>query len=227
MTYLIFSYWMTKQKMAIYLLFIVVIFVLSLSFMQLDENVFNQIAYHKDFQSYYEHMTVEYLSIVFPLMVVMISMHHETRPLEMLYAYFSREKVTIYKMLSYIIFIIWISLIAVIFIYCMPSFLTHYYHPNLRFFLMLLMLSTQNLIVLGFVFLLIHKRHQSFAILIAIACIIYHMQLQDNFNTFRYYLLPIFDQHMLSYKYNFSYQILYLALCLCVSYIKMIKTEIV
>ncbi len=223
---LIFSYWMTKQKMAIYIISMVIISALSISFMQRDESPYAQILYREDYQSYYEHMTLEYLSFIYPLMIVMMAMHHESKPLQMLYAYFSRSRVTIYKMLSYLCFTIWTSVIATVIIYCLPTWLTIYYRPNVEFLISLMMLMIENLIILCAVFIMISQKHRSFAIFISIFTVIFHMLVQDNFNTYIYYIYPIFNENVLLYKYSIIYQLLYLGLCLVISYMKMTKKEI-
>ncbi|QWB95375.1 hypothetical protein KHQ89_05290 [Mycoplasmatota bacterium] len=199
---------------------------LAILFMQINESIFDQMLYQNTYQDYYEHMTIEYLNIVLPILIVMISMHHESTALWPLYAYFGKSKVTIYKMISYLIFIIWTYLFLLIPIFVLPSFLTVYFIPSTLFLLKLMMVFLQNLIILICVFMFIHQKYQNFAMMLSIFSILYHMLYQDSFRLYLFYILPYYHQDMLQYKYHLIYQCFYILLGLWLSYMKMVKKEI-
>jgi hypothetical protein len=226
MIYFIFSHWMTKQKMIIYILFLCLISLLAILFMQINESIYDQMLYQVEYQTYYEQMTIEYLNIVLPILIVMISMHHESQALWPLYAYFGKSKITFYKLLSYILFILWTYVCLLVPIFICPSFLTYYFIPSSTFLIKICMIFLQNLIILIFVFMFIHQKYQSFAMMFSILSILYHMLYQDYFQTYLFYLIPYYHQNMLQYKYHFQYQICYILLGLLISYIKMVKKEI-
>ncbi len=226
MNTLIFSHMMTKQKLIIYVIALLLIMFLSILFMQISDPYIDQMLFKDVYQSYYEQMTLEYLNVIMPLLVVMITMHHEQQALQPLYAYFNRYKITKHKMFVYIIFFIWTGFMILIPIYVLPSFLTKYYTINKNYLLKLVMTYLQSYIILNIVWLMINQKHVSYAILIAIASIIYHMILQDHFSLYLFYICPFFHENVLQYTYHIHYQVVYIILLSYLSYYKMVKVEI-
>jgi len=222
----IFSHIMTKQKLLIYMIALVLMLVLSILFMQINDSYIDHMLFKEVYQSYYEQMTLEYLNVIMPLLVVMITMHHEQQALQPLYAYFNRYKITKHKMFVYIMFFLWTGFMILIPIYVLPSFFVRYYEINLSYLLKLIMTYLQSFIILNFVWLMINQNHVNYAILIAIAAIIYHMLLQDHFSLFLFYLCPFFHEDVLQYTYHIHYQLVYMLLLSYMAYYKMVKVEI-
>ena len=223
---LIFHHWMNKQNMMIYGFSMILILIIMFSFMQLDATYDEQFMFKDDFQISYEHMTLEYLSMMMPFLIVMISMHHESKSLYPIYAYVGRHKTTYYKMLSYILFITWYNLTILLLAYVLPYLFTTYYRFDYNFLIKLLMVINQNYLVLILVFICIKDRHQNLAITISIIAIIFHMILEDHFSMFLFYLWPFYDEHVLQYQYQISYQMLFILLGFMLSYLKMTKSKI-
>ncbi len=226
MIILIFHYWMNKQNMLIYGLSMILLMIIMFSFMQLDATYDEQVMFKDDFQLSYEHLTLEYLSMMMPFMIVMISMHHESKSLYPIYAYVGRNKTTFYKMLSYILFITWYNLTILLLAYLLPYLFTMYYTFDSSFLIKLMMVINQNYLVLITVFICIKDRHQNLAILLSVIAIIFHMILEDHFSMFLFYLWPFYDCHVLQYKYQISYQMLFILLGFMLSYLKMTKSKI-
>ncbi|MFA6800768.1 MAG: hypothetical protein WCR19_01515 [Acholeplasmataceae bacterium] len=217
---------MTKQKMLIYLISIGIVILWVVSLFQLDQSTYDQIMYHDDFMFQYKHLSLEYLNLMMPLLIVMMVMHHESNSLQPLYAFFGKSKVTFYKMLSYVFFILWTQALLIVFIYCLPYLMTSYYLVSLDFLFALVLVFNQNLIVMNLVFMFIHIKYQNFAIIFAVLAIIYHMLIQDKFRLLLFYLCPFYHENMLQYKYHIVYQILYIILGFIIAYNKMVKTQI-
>ena len=222
----IFSHIMTKQKLIIYVIALILIMILSILFMQIGDPYIDHMLFKDIYQSYYEQMTLEYLNVIMPLLVVMITMHHEQKALQPLYAYFNRYKITKHKMFVYIIFFIWTGFMILIPIYVLPSFLVPYYKINDTYLLKLMMTYLQSFIMMNIVWLMINQKHVSYSILIAIAAIIYHMIIQDHFSLYLFYICPFFHQDVLQYTYHIHYQVVYIILLSYLSYYKMVKVEI-
>lgn len=222
----IFMHMMTRQKLIIYVISILIMAILACLFMQINLSYTDQMLNKYANQLYYEQMTLEYMHILMPLNVVMISMHHESKALQPMYAYMQRKKVMLYKIITYVLFFIWTSILIIIPIYLLPYFFTYYYELSATFLLKLMMTYLESMIVLAMTFICISQKHVSFAILIAIAAIIYHMFYQDHFHILLFYLCPFFHEHVLSYIYHIHYQVVYILLLLVVSYLTMMKREI-
>lgn len=222
----IYMHMMSRQKLIIYVISILVIDILACLFMQVNLSYTDQMINKSANQLYYEQMTLEYMHILMPLVVVMISMHHEAKALQPMYAYMQRKKVMLYKIITYVLFFIWTSILIIVPIYLLPYFFTYYYELSTTFLLKLFMTYLESMIVLAMTFICISQKHVSFAILIAIAAIIYHMFYQDHFHILLFYLCPFFHEHVLSYTYHIHYQVVYILLLLVVSYLTMMKREI-
>ncbi len=227
MIWFIFSYVMTKQKLLIYLLSLIVVSLLSLYFLALGDSLNDHYLYLDEYQFNYEHMMIEMLSFVLPVFFVMISMHHEQKAFEPLYAYFGRMKIMFYKILSYVLFFIWTGFIIWILIDTIPYIFTSYYQRTPDFLNTYLMTYLSQFIILGLVFLTIGQKHQSMALIYVMLSVIYHMFLQDNFSVIYYYICPFFQINMLQYTYHITYQILYIVLLFGIAYVKMLKKEII
>lgn len=222
----VFVHMMTKQKLIIYVLSIITMMTLACLLMQIHTPYLDQMLFQASYQLYYEQMSIEYLNMFMPFFVVMISMHHESKALQPMYAYVHRDKVTRYKILCYVLFFLWSSILIIIPIYILPYFLTSYYQLNSTFLLKLVMTYLQSFIVLAITFMIISQKHVSFSILIAIAAMVYHMFYQDYFHIYLFYICPFFHEDMLSYTYHIAYQVIYIIMLFLISHLIMVKKEI-
>lgn len=202
------------------LLFLTLIIIMTFIFtLPNDTDKFELIIYNDYYKEIYNNLVLELLKLIIPIIILIISFEHDTSYIRCLSPSIGRDKVMTMKQLNYCFIVTMIYVFLNVIYILILSIFDYFVLFEFGFLIDLFYLYFDYLILLQLILLFGREHRKMASFLILIIYIICNFIYETEMPIIAYYLLPIYTNYFLTYKYLVIYKAFYVVLFIAINYI--------
>lgn len=160
----------------------------------------------------YHNRMVMIIKYILLFSVSLLLIEHDAHFIKPLIAYFNRWKISLYKLLFYLLIVLWLIIVIYSLVIVVPSIITSYYHFDYRLFKEFLKLIPDFIIMTLILLIVVRDNRKPLSFLLLILFIMISFIQEDSDQIIFGYLIPLSSSQIFNYQLGNYYLICYIIL---------------